>query len=110
MHRSNARNLSVCYLYLKLAKMLCFSYYLLCILFNKIGEQEGGTGFAWKWVEEEVQIMYTHVSKCKKDKIKLKKEIVKHLEGCRYFFFQLVTQTLFKSAIPVFNSSSRSYS
>jgi hypothetical protein len=30
-------------LYLKLAKMLCFSYYLLCFLFNKIGEQEGKT-------------------------------------------------------------------
>jgi hypothetical protein len=26
------------YLYLKLAKMLCLSYYLLCFLFNKIGE------------------------------------------------------------------------
>jgi hypothetical protein len=37
------------YLYLKLAKMLCFSYYLLCFLFNKIRE-EGRTGSAWKWV------------------------------------------------------------
>jgi hypothetical protein len=27
------------YLYLKLAKMQCLSYYLLCFLFNKIGEQ-----------------------------------------------------------------------
>jgi hypothetical protein len=35
------------YLYLKLAKMLCLSYYLLCFLFNKIGE-EGRIGFAWK--------------------------------------------------------------
>jgi hypothetical protein len=34
-------------LYLKLAKMLCFSYYLLCFLFYKIG-QEGRTGSAWK--------------------------------------------------------------
>jgi hypothetical protein len=25
------------YLYLKLAKMLCLSYYCLCLLFNKIG-------------------------------------------------------------------------
>jgi hypothetical protein len=33
------------YLYLKLAKMLCLSYYLLCFLFNKIGE-EGRTGSA----------------------------------------------------------------
>jgi hypothetical protein len=31
------------YLYFKLAKMLCLSYYLLCFLFNKIGE-EGETG------------------------------------------------------------------
>jgi hypothetical protein len=27
------------YLYLKLAKTLCLSYYLLCFLFNKIGEE-----------------------------------------------------------------------
>jgi hypothetical protein len=26
------------YLYLKLAKLLCPSYYLLCVLFNKTGE------------------------------------------------------------------------
>jgi hypothetical protein len=31
------------YLYPKLAKTLCLSYYLLCFLLNKIGE-EGGTG------------------------------------------------------------------
>jgi hypothetical protein len=35
------------YLYLKLAKTLCLSYYLLCFLFNKIGEV-GRTGLAWK--------------------------------------------------------------
>jgi hypothetical protein len=41
--------ISLCsYLYLKLAKMLCFSYYLLCFLFNKIREQEGRTGSAQK--------------------------------------------------------------
>jgi hypothetical protein len=34
------------YLYLKLAKTLYLSYYLLCFLFNKIREQEGGTGSA----------------------------------------------------------------
>jgi hypothetical protein len=33
------------YLYLKLAKTPCFSYYL-CFFFYKIGEQEGGTGSA----------------------------------------------------------------
>jgi hypothetical protein len=50
------------YLYLKLAKMLCFSYYRLCFLFNKIGRTRGGGGL--------VQTMYIHVSKCKNDKIK----------------------------------------
>jgi hypothetical protein len=35
------------YLILKLAKMLCLSYYLLCFLFNKIGE-ESRTGSVWK--------------------------------------------------------------
>jgi hypothetical protein len=33
------------YFYLKLAKMLCLSYYCLCVLFNKTGE-EGRTGSA----------------------------------------------------------------
>jgi hypothetical protein len=36
------------YPYLKLAKTLCLSYYCLCLLFNKIGEQEGRTDSAWK--------------------------------------------------------------
>jgi hypothetical protein len=35
------------YLYLNLAIILCLSYYLLCSLFNKIGE-EGRTDSAWK--------------------------------------------------------------
>jgi hypothetical protein len=35
------------YPYLRLAKTPCLSYYLLCFFFNKIGEQEGGTGSAW---------------------------------------------------------------
>jgi hypothetical protein len=35
------------YPYLKLVKPLCLSYYCLCLLFNKIGE-EGRTGSAWK--------------------------------------------------------------
>jgi hypothetical protein len=34
------------YLYPKLAKTMCLSYYLLCFLFNKIRE-EGRTGSAW---------------------------------------------------------------
>jgi hypothetical protein len=36
------------YLYLKPAKTLCLSYYLLCFLFDKIREQEGRTGSAPK--------------------------------------------------------------
>jgi hypothetical protein len=35
------------YLYLKVAKILCLSYYGLCLLFNKTGE-EGRTGSVWK--------------------------------------------------------------
>jgi hypothetical protein len=59
------------YLYLKLAKMLCFSYYLLCLLFNKTKEQEGGTGSAQKLGRVEGQIMYTHISQCENYIIKL---------------------------------------
>jgi hypothetical protein len=36
------------YLHLKLAKMPCFSYYLLCFFFYKIQEKEGGTRFYTK--------------------------------------------------------------
>jgi hypothetical protein len=62
------------YLYLKLAKTLRLSYYLLCFLFNKIREQEaeqvlprsvcgvgvGGVEQRWRRREEVAQIMYTH--------------------------------------------------
>jgi hypothetical protein len=61
------------YLYLKLAKTLCLSYYFLWFLFNKIREQEGRNRSARKWKgqgKEVVQTMYTHVSKCKTNKIK----------------------------------------
>jgi hypothetical protein len=37
------------YLYLKLAKTIYLSYYLLCLLFNKIREQEGRICSAQKW-------------------------------------------------------------
>jgi hypothetical protein len=60
------------YLYLKVAKMLCFSYYLLCFLFNKIVEQEGRT--CSEVARKVAQTMYTNVSKCKNDKIKKKKK------------------------------------
>jgi hypothetical protein len=61
------------YLHLKLAKTLCFSYYLLCFFLYKIREQGSRTGSAWGWRgewEKVAQIMHTHVSKCKSDKIK----------------------------------------
>jgi hypothetical protein len=62
------------YLYLKLAKTLCLSYYCLCLLFNKTGEK-GRTDSAWKqggWERKEgvggqggemVQTMYAHMNK-----------------------------------------------
>jgi hypothetical protein len=70
------------YLYLKVVKMLCLSYYLLYFLFNKIGEREGGTCCAWKGECKEgvggevAQTMCTLVSKCKKDKRKEKKKVI----------------------------------
>jgi hypothetical protein len=62
--------------------MLCCSYYLLCFLFNRIGEQEGKTGPAWKpggmrkergkgpgcRGREVALTTYIHVSKCKNNK------------------------------------------
>jgi hypothetical protein len=57
------------YLYPKLAKTLCLSYYL-CFLFNKIREEEGRTGSAWKQREVgEWPKQCTHMSKCKNDKM-----------------------------------------
>jgi hypothetical protein len=39
---------SLCsYLYLKLARAPCISFYLLCFFFYKIEEQEDRTGTAW---------------------------------------------------------------
>jgi hypothetical protein len=59
-------------LYFKLAKMLCLSYYHLCLLLNKIGE-EGRAGSAWKQGGEgekrgrargrDGQTMYAHMNK-----------------------------------------------
>jgi hypothetical protein len=51
--------------------MLYLSYYLLCFLFNKTGEEEGGTGSAQMQGDgggekvEVAQTMYAHVSRCK---------------------------------------------
>jgi hypothetical protein len=57
------------YLYLKLVKVLCLSYYHLCFLFNKIRKQEGETCSAKKLEGASgkvAQTTYIHVSKCKK--------------------------------------------
>jgi hypothetical protein len=74
VHGSNARNLSVLLSLSQLAKMLCLSYYCLCLFFNKIGEK-GKTGSAWKpgggggregrWRQWGLmaQTMYTHMNK-----------------------------------------------
>jgi hypothetical protein len=59
------------YLHLKLAKTLCLSYYLLSFLFNKTGEQEGRTEQVLPGRRLGGQ-QYTHVNKCKNNKIKTK--------------------------------------
>jgi hypothetical protein len=53
------------YLCLKLAKILCLSYYLLYFFFKNIGE-EGRTGSAWKGRGQErkmAQTMNAHMNK-----------------------------------------------
>jgi hypothetical protein len=64
------------YLYLTLGKTPYFPFYLVWFFFfKKIGEQEGGTGSAQRLgVGEVAQIMYTHISKCKNNKIKIFKK------------------------------------
>jgi hypothetical protein len=50
IHKCMEAMIGIClysYLYLKLAKILCLPYYLLCFLFNKIGEMSR-TGSAQK--------------------------------------------------------------
>jgi hypothetical protein len=46
MHGNNTKKLPVYLSYLKLVKTPCFSFYLLCFFFYKIGEQEGRTDSA----------------------------------------------------------------
>jgi hypothetical protein len=65
------------YLHLKLVKMICLSYYLLCFLFNRIREQEAEPvpvcvhlPICVHCIHFCTQTMYTHVSKCNNDKIK----------------------------------------
>jgi hypothetical protein len=63
------------YLYLKQAKMSCFSFYLFSFFFYKIRKQKGRIGTSGRGEVLEkggrrmnmVQKMCTHVSKCKKD-------------------------------------------
>jgi hypothetical protein len=70
--------ISLCsYLYSKLAKTICLSYYLL----NKIREEDR-TDSAWKGYGGVAQTMYTHISKCKNDKIKGER---KKEKGCLRF-------------------------
>jgi hypothetical protein len=66
------------YLYLKLAKTICI-YYHLCFCFNKIGEQvlPGQGEEKGRRRGEVAQRMYTHVSKCKSDKMKKGKKRIK---------------------------------
>jgi hypothetical protein len=62
------------YLYFKLAKTLCL-YHLLCFLFNKIGEQVLPGSGGW-WVGRGGEVAQIHMlSKCKNDKIFLKKNV-----------------------------------
>jgi hypothetical protein len=64
------------YLFLKLAKIPCFSYYRLCFFFYNIREQGQGRFYLEAWRVGEVnQIMYTHASKCKNDKNSLKTDV-----------------------------------
>jgi hypothetical protein len=65
------------YPFLKLAKRRCLSYYLLCFLFNKNREQEGGTSSPGKGRGRRGEMdwtIYIHVNKCKNDKIKERKK------------------------------------
>jgi hypothetical protein len=68
---------------LKLAKMLCLSYYFLCFLFNKIGEQEGGKvlpGSGQGVWSGEVSQNNVYTCKYKNDKIKKRKEKLVRLD------------------------------
>jgi hypothetical protein len=66
------------YLYPKIAKTICLSYYLLCFLLNKIREK-GKTVSTWKrWLGrlkggEVAPTVYIYVTTCKNSKIKEQK-------------------------------------
>jgi hypothetical protein len=73
MHGSNARNLSVKLSFSQTCKNAMSSYYRLCFLLNKTGQQEGGIGSTQKQRSsgggKVAQTMYTHVSKGKTKEI-----------------------------------------
>jgi hypothetical protein len=61
------------YLHLKLAKTLCVSFYRLCFFLQQNQRTRGQNRFCPEVGGGVAQIMYTHVNKCKNDKIKFKK-------------------------------------
>jgi hypothetical protein len=74
MHGNNTRKIPVCsYLYLKVAKMMCLSFYP--FFFYKTGEQEvrgfaavgGGDGRERGTKMNTVQMIHAHVCKNKND-------------------------------------------
>jgi hypothetical protein len=66
-------SLCIC-LYLKVVQTVCFSYHLLCFLFNKTGNKRVEHVLPRsRGVGQTAQIMYTYVGKCKKNKIKFLK-------------------------------------
>jgi hypothetical protein len=67
------------YLYPKLAKMPCFSFYLTCFFLQRNQRTRGQNRFCLEvGGGEGAQTMYTHVSKCKNDFKKLKINKIKY--------------------------------
>jgi hypothetical protein len=58
------------YLHLKLAKMLCFPFYLIYFFLQQNQRIRGQNRFYPEGWGKVAKTMYTHVSKCKNDKIK----------------------------------------
>jgi hypothetical protein len=80
VHGNKGKNL-YSFFCLKQAKTNVFLNYVLCILFNKIGEQEGRTdsGRTLLFQEGESGPNNVHVSKCKNDKKKKKRKTKPHV-------------------------------
>jgi hypothetical protein len=71
VHGSNARNLSVRLSLSQTSKKGYVFLIISCFLFNKIG---GHWNRFCEVAEEVAQTIYTHMSKCKNDKLKMKKK------------------------------------